>query len=43
MWPQFELIQVFMVVFIACKNEDPLTIKVLEWSQLFSNCKSMGK
>ena len=32
----------FIVVFLICKNEDPFKIlKALEWSQQFSNYKSM--
>ena len=32
----------FMVVLVICMNEeDPSKMKMLEWSQHFSNCKSM--
>ena len=35
------IIQAFMIVLVTCKNkEDPLKLKVLEWSQNFSHCKS---
>ena len=37
-----KLIQAFMVVLVNCKNEeDPLKMKVLEWSQQIFHCKSM--
>ena len=42
MWPKFKLVQTFMGVLVTCKNEeDPFKIKVLQWSQQISNCKSM--
>ena len=39
---EIKLIQPFMGVLVTCKNEeDPLKMKVLEWSQHISRCKSM--
>ena len=41
-WPKIKLIQTFMVVLVTCKNEEIHSkMKVLEWSQQISNCKSM--
>ena len=31
-WPNFELIQDFMVVLVTCKNEDRIKMKALECS-----------
>ena len=40
--PKIKLIQTFMGVLVTCKNkEDQFKMKVLEWSQQISNCKSM--
>ena len=42
MEPKIKLIQTFMSVLVTCKaEEDPLKMKVLEWSQQISYCKSM--
>ena len=42
MWPKIELIQVFMVDLVTCKNEeDPLKMNALEWSRHISHCKSL--
>ena len=42
MWPKIKPIQTFMGVLVTCKNEeDPFKMRVLEWSQQISNCKSM--
>ena len=43
-WPNFEPIQAVNHVILTCKNEDdPIKIKLLEWSQHFSHqYKSMG-
>ena len=42
MWPKIKLIQTFMGVLVTCKNEeDPLKMKVQEWSQQISHCKYM--
>ena len=42
MWSKIKLIQTFMGVQITCKNEeDPFKMKVLEWSQQISHCKTM--
>ena len=39
---KFELIQVFMTVFVICKNEEiHPKMKALEWSQHVSHYKSM--
>ena len=36
-WPKFELILAYMVVCLACKNEeDPIKMKPLEWSQHYT-------
>ena len=41
-WRKIKLIQTFMEVLVTCKNEeDPFKMKVLEWSQRTSHCKSM--
>ena len=41
--PKFELIQAFIVVLVACKNEkDPIKIKALECYQDFPHYKSIG-
>ena len=41
-WPKIKLIQTFMGVLVTCKNkEGQFKMKVLEWSQQISNCKSM--
>ena len=41
--PKFQLIQAFMVGLVICKNEEDLSkMTALEWSQYFSNYKSMG-
>ena len=40
--PKFKQIQAFMADLVTCKNEeDPLKMKVLEWSQRFSHYKSI--
>ena len=37
------IFQYFMVVLVTCKNDEgPLKMKALEWSQHFSDCKSLG-
>ena len=42
MWPKIKLIQTFMGFLVTCKNvEIHSKMKVLEWSQQISNCKSM--
>ena len=39
---KIKIIQTFMEVLVTCKNEeDPFKMKVLEWSQQISHCKSM--
>ena len=38
---KLKIIQASMVVLVTCKNKDPFELKALEWSQNFSNCKSM--
>ena len=41
-WPKIKFIQTLMGVLVTCKNEeDPFKMKVLEWSQHISHCKSM--
>ena len=41
-WRKIKLIQTFMEVVVTCKNEeDPFKMKMLEWSQRTSLCKSM--
>ena len=42
MWRIIKLIQAFMGLHVTCMNEeeDPLKMKVLEWSQKISHCKS---
>ena len=42
-WRKIKLIQTFMEILVTCKNEeDPIQkMKVLEWSQQISHCKSM--
>ena len=41
-WQIIKLIQTFMAVLVTCKNEeDPLKMKVLEWSQKMFHCKYM--
>ena len=42
-WPNFELIRDFMVVFVSCKNEeDPIKKDGARVATTFSHCKSMG-
>ena len=36
-----KLIQTFMEVLVTCKNDGVSKMKVLEWSQQISHCKSM--
>ena len=41
-WRIIKLIQAFMGHHVTCKNEEyPFEMKVLEWSQKISHCKSM--
>ena len=41
-WPKFKLIQAFIHVLDACKNEEePIKMKSLEWPQHFSHCMTM--
>ena len=42
-WPNFELIQASMYIRVICKNEDDsIKMNELEWSEHFSQYKSMG-
>ena len=42
-WPNFELIRDFMVVFVSCKNEeDPIKKDGARVATTFSHCKFMG-
>ena len=41
MWRKIKLIQLFMEVLVTYKLEIHSKMKVLEWSQQISHCKSM--
>ena len=41
MWRKIKLIQTFMKSLLPTNEEDPFEMKVLEWSQQISHCKSM--
>ena len=43
MWLKIKLIQTFIGVLVTCKNEEDedSKMKVLEWSQQITNCKTM--